>query len=176
MAAKLAKNSVTNAAITNGVVGTNKLGNGVVTTVKLADKSVTTAKLGDEVGAAGRHAEQRPDPARHRLRERDRPRPTPAAIASTSRLLPVPAGQPRRRANIVDPNSGDDDRLPRHHRRQRPDAAGRGAGSLCVYITGKTELRRRRPSRRPRRTDSGSRSRPSPAARRRLLRSPASGR
>ena len=50
VAAKLAKNSVTNAAIQNGVVGTNKLGNGVVTTAKLADKSVTGAKLDDEVG------------------------------------------------------------------------------------------------------------------------------
>ena len=49
LAAKLAKNSVTNSAIANGVVGTNKLGNGVVTTAKLADGSVTTGKLGSEV-------------------------------------------------------------------------------------------------------------------------------
>ena len=49
--AKLGKNSVTNAAIANGVVGTNKLGNGVVTTAKLADGSVTAAKLGPKSAA-----------------------------------------------------------------------------------------------------------------------------
>jgi hypothetical protein len=58
IAAKLAKNSVTNSAISNGVVGTNKLGNGVVTTPKLDDKGVTTAKLADGSVTAGKLANE----------------------------------------------------------------------------------------------------------------------
>ena len=47
--AKLAKSSVTNAAIANGVIGAGKLGSNAVTTPKIANGAVTLAKLGNEV-------------------------------------------------------------------------------------------------------------------------------
>ena len=136
-----------NSKITNGVVGTNKLGNEVVTTAKLAKEDVTTDKVKNgAVTAAKLGAESAPSPARRSDSGQTLRGQFASAVAPsgapiwTAQSVPVRRSPARRKRKSSTRPLRRRPTAPASPER-RPEA-GAAAGYLCVYVTEQGESRR----------------------------------